>query len=343
MAPTTSATSRCCSAPPPTSASTSARSRSAASTPTSLAAAATGASSRWPTCVPGWRRWRTRATSWRSTLCWPRRSLASRSTGSRCSACGGASLRHHLWRMLDEDEVAAELPEGDREQAERFVELFRAERATAPRVSLETLIDRAVTETGYDRAVLSLPAGERRMANVRKLMRMAREYEGEEGARPARLHRLRRRARPDPGARGAGAARGGGARRRSPDDDSPCQGPRVPGRVRRRPRQGRPRGRRRPAHLGRWRGGPAPGRDRRWGDRQRQAQSDQGAAQARGRGGGEADLLRGRDPGPGAPGPERGDRPGEARGGEAAGGADALGLALVRTRPARSGSGRGCG
>ena len=52
---------------------------------------------------------------------------------------------------------------------------------TAPRVSLETLIDRAVTRSGYDRHLLALPAGERRMANVRKLMRMAREYEADEG------------------------------------------------------------------------------------------------------------------------------------------------------------------
>ena len=88
---------------------------------------------------------------------------------------------HHLWRMLEEDGVAAELPDGDRELAERFVELFRDERETAPRVSLESLIDRAVTRTGYDRAVLAMPAGDRRLANVRKLMRMAREYESEEG------------------------------------------------------------------------------------------------------------------------------------------------------------------
>ena len=48
-------------------------------------------------------------------------------------------------------------------------------------VSLETLIDRAVTLTGYDRHLLALPGGPRRMANVRKLMRMAREYEADEG------------------------------------------------------------------------------------------------------------------------------------------------------------------
>ena len=59
--------------------------------------------------------------------------------------------------------------------------MFAEERAAAPRVSLERLIDRAVTRTGYDQHVLARPAGDRRMANVRKLMRMAREFEAEEG------------------------------------------------------------------------------------------------------------------------------------------------------------------
>ena len=69
----------------------------------------------------------------------------------------------------------------DLARARTFLERFDAERAAAPRVALETLIDRAVTRTGYDRHLLALPAGERRMANVRKLMRMAREYEADEG------------------------------------------------------------------------------------------------------------------------------------------------------------------
>jgi ATP-dependent helicase/nuclease subunit A len=73
------------------------------------------------------------------------------------------------------------LPPADRRRAAAFVELFEAERRAAPQVSLETLIDRAVTRTGYDVHILSLPAGARRMANVRKLMRMAREYEADEG------------------------------------------------------------------------------------------------------------------------------------------------------------------
>ena len=58
---------------------------------------------------------------------------------------------------------------------------FEDERRIAGQVSLETLIDRAVTLTGYDRHLLALPGGTRRMANVRKLMRMAREFEADEG------------------------------------------------------------------------------------------------------------------------------------------------------------------
>ena len=73
------------------------------------------------------------------------------------------------------------LPDADRSRLAVFVERFEAERRIAGQVSLETLIDRAVTLTGYDRHLLALPGGTRRMANVRKLMRMAREFEADEG------------------------------------------------------------------------------------------------------------------------------------------------------------------
>jgi ATP-dependent helicase/nuclease subunit A len=87
------------------------------------------------------------------------------------------------WRMVREptEELEESLPEEDRRRLARFVARFEAERRIAGQVSLETLIDRAVTLTGYDRHLLALPGGTRRMANVRKLMRMAREYEADEG------------------------------------------------------------------------------------------------------------------------------------------------------------------
>ncbi len=43
------------------------------------------------------------------------------------------------------------------------------------------LLERAVAATGYDVAVLGRPGGERRLANLRKLMRLAREFERAEG------------------------------------------------------------------------------------------------------------------------------------------------------------------
>jgi len=78
-------------------------------------------------------------------------------------------------------ELLEQLPAEDRRRLAAFADRFEAERRIAGQVSLETLIDRAVTLTGYDRHLLLLPGGTRRMANVRKLMRMAREYEADEG------------------------------------------------------------------------------------------------------------------------------------------------------------------
>jgi ATP-dependent helicase/nuclease subunit A len=98
----------------------------------------------------------------------------------------GLHARRRGWdpfRLIREptDELDSALPAPDRSKLATFVDRFQAERAIAGQVSLETLIDRAVTLTGYDRHLLALPGGTRRMANVRKLMRMAREYEADEG------------------------------------------------------------------------------------------------------------------------------------------------------------------
>jgi ATP-dependent helicase/nuclease subunit A len=88
--------------------------------------------------------------------------------------------RNVWWTLGDGIELDRLAPE-DAEKVGAFVARFAAERQEASRLSLETLIDRAVTRSGYDRVVLRMPDGERRMANVRKLMRLAREYEADEG------------------------------------------------------------------------------------------------------------------------------------------------------------------
>ncbi len=62
-----------------------------------------------------------------------------------------------------------------------FVETLTGLRRRAASLSLAGLIDAAVTETGYDLAVLMRSAGEMRFANVRKLMRLAADFESAEG------------------------------------------------------------------------------------------------------------------------------------------------------------------
>jgi ATP-dependent helicase/nuclease subunit A len=73
------------------------------------------------------------------------------------------------------------IPERDAVRLTRFCATLAGLREDAPRLGLEELIDRAITALGYDLAALMLSGGPRRLANVRKLMRMARQYESAEG------------------------------------------------------------------------------------------------------------------------------------------------------------------
>ena len=71
--------------------------------------------------------------------------------------------------------------EDDRARLASFRERLAAERAAAARCSVEELLDRAVQRTGYDLALLGATGGQRRIANVRKLLRLARAHEASEG------------------------------------------------------------------------------------------------------------------------------------------------------------------
>ncbi len=77
--------------------------------------------------------------------------------------------------------LASAVPEPDRDRLRDFVRRLSDERRELPRRSLPELVERAVTASDYDRGLLALPGGERRMANVRKLKRLAREFETAEG------------------------------------------------------------------------------------------------------------------------------------------------------------------
>ncbi|HEV2768618.1 MAG TPA: 3'-5' exonuclease, partial [Solirubrobacteraceae bacterium] len=69
--------------------------------------------------------------------------------------------------------------EGERLAA--FASRFATERCLASRLGLDALVERVVAATGYDLHVLALPGGERRMANVHKLVRLAGAYEAAHG------------------------------------------------------------------------------------------------------------------------------------------------------------------
>jgi ATP-dependent helicase/nuclease subunit A len=131
-----------------------------------------------------------------------------------------AGKRRHVWPALEhvagagqaelaEPERLADIPESERALLRTFVATIASLRERGPRLSLDALIEAATTETGYDLAVLMRPAGEARFANVRKLMRLAGEFESREG-RDLRglLDFLAARAESDAEAQAATAAEG---------------------------------------------------------------------------------------------------------------------------------------
>ncbi len=71
------------------------------------------------------------------------------------------------WRACDDE----------RRAVAALARLIAKERDHAERAPLEVLLERAIVATGYDLATLSRPGGDRRLANLRKLMRLAGEYE----------------------------------------------------------------------------------------------------------------------------------------------------------------------
>jgi ATP-dependent exoDNAse (exonuclease V) beta subunit len=98
-------------------------------------------------------------------------------------ADAGRATGEGAWAALTGADRAwtADLPPADRERLEAFARVAVRERALAERLPVEVLLDRAITATGYDLAVLARAGGERRLANLRKLMRLAREFERAEG------------------------------------------------------------------------------------------------------------------------------------------------------------------
>ncbi len=78
-------------------------------------------------------------------------------------------------------ELARRLSTRDRDALTRACRLLRDERAGASRRTIAALIERAIDASGYRAHVLALDWGERRLANVQKLLRLARRFEADEG------------------------------------------------------------------------------------------------------------------------------------------------------------------
>lgn len=84
--------------------------------------------------------------------------------------------------VLGDAAAADELGPADRERLETFDGWFREERRRAAWSGPEELLERALERTGYDVGLVGLADGRRRLANVRKLMRLAREWQAAHGS-----------------------------------------------------------------------------------------------------------------------------------------------------------------
>jgi ATP-dependent helicase/nuclease subunit A len=80
-----------------------------------------------------------------------------------------------------ESELAQRLSAHDLDALAAACGLIARERAAAPRRGVAGLIERAIDATRYREHVLALDWGERRLANVHKLLRLARAFEASEG------------------------------------------------------------------------------------------------------------------------------------------------------------------
>lgn len=105
----------------------------------------------------------------------------------------GERERHgHIWPLVrdlaetgapsrGDAEAAALIPDQELERLQRFAAVLTELRERSTEGGLETLIERTASDFDYDLATLSRIDGGARWSNVRKLMRLAREFEASEG------------------------------------------------------------------------------------------------------------------------------------------------------------------
>jgi ATP-dependent helicase/nuclease subunit A len=85
-----------------------------------------------------------------------------------------------LWEVVREGRAAV-LEEADRQKLDAFAARLDTLRGRVGRPGLSRLIDDAASACDYDLCLLAAPEGKRRFANLRKLMRMASDFESLEG------------------------------------------------------------------------------------------------------------------------------------------------------------------
>ncbi|MDQ6732058.1 MAG: UvrD-helicase domain-containing protein, partial [Actinomycetota bacterium] len=109
--------------------------------------------------------------------------LVGASTDALVTLAGAARERgSDAWAVLRASAgVIDGLSGADRDALGAAAGWIPGERVRAQRGGIDTLVDRALVQTGYDLAMLAMPGGPRRLANVRKLMRLGREHEAEHG------------------------------------------------------------------------------------------------------------------------------------------------------------------
>ena len=134
------------------------------------------------------------------------------------AAAAREAARDPWWVIREPPEGGAldDLEPDDRERLARFAVWFAGERAAMARLGIEELVERVLELTRYDLTILRLHGGERRLANIRKLMRLGREHEAARG-RDLRGFLQLAGARAD----SSGATFGGGAPRES---EAPVEG-----------------------------------------------------------------------------------------------------------------------
>jgi ATP-dependent helicase/nuclease subunit A len=110
------------------------------------------------------------------------------SDGLALLAAAAKASKRGVWETLrrveespPDDLSLVRLSATDRGLLRRFCARFQAERSAARRRTISQLLERALEQSGYAEHVMSLSWGERRLANVHKLLRVARWYEASEG------------------------------------------------------------------------------------------------------------------------------------------------------------------